>query len=203
MRFLRCGDSGILIELDTLDAVLALHAALAHQPLDGVTDMVPAAQTLLLRLGPKRVDPLRIERQVRATQPASIHAGDSETLVVPIRYDGPDLAGVAALIGLTEDQIIAAHTATSWRVAFIGFAPGFAYLTDGDPRLRIPRATNPRTKVPAGAVGLAGSFSAIYPGNSPGGWQLIGHTDLPIWRSDRTPPALLRPNMRVVFEETR
>ena len=92
-------------------------------------------------------------------------------------YDGPDLAEVARLTGLDEDEVVAAHTGTPWRIAFGGFAPGFAYLTGGDARLRVPRRDEPRTTVPAGAVGLAGEFSGVYPRPSPGGWQLIGSTD--------------------------
>ncbi|HNP11666.1 MAG TPA: carboxyltransferase domain-containing protein, partial [Mycobacterium sp.] len=89
--------------------------------------------------------------------------------------------------------------ATPWRVGFGGFAPGFAYLVGGDPRLAVPRRAEPRTRVPAGSVGLAGEFSGVYPRESPGGWQLIGRTDAVLWDIDRTPPALLRPGMWVRF----
>ena len=87
--------------------------------------------------------------------------------------------------------MVAAHTGTPWRVAFGGFAPGFAYLVGGDARLQVPRRDSPRTKVPAGAVGLAGEFSGVYPRESPGGWQLIGTTTVAMWDLDRDPPALL------------
>ena len=102
----------------------------------------------------------------------------------------PDLDDVAARTGLTPAQVIEAHTGTPWRVAFGGFAPGFAYLVGGDPRLEVSRRAEPRTRVPAGAVGLAGEFSGIYPRESPGGWQLIGTTDVVLWDADREPPAL-------------
>ena len=95
--------------------------------------------------------------------------------------------------------MVSAHTGRDWTVGFAGFAPGFAYLVDGDPRLRVPRRTTPRPQVPQGAVGLAGEFSGIYPRPSPGGWQLIGTTDAPLWDSGRTPPALLLPGTRVRF----
>ena len=114
-------------------------------------------------------------------------------------YDGPDLAEVARLTGLGEDEIVAAHTGTLWRVAFGGFAPGFAYLVGGDPRLQVPRRDEPRTKVPAGAVGLAGEFSGIYPRESPGGWRLIGRTDVAMWDLDRDAPALLAAGSTVQF----
>jgi KipI family sensor histidine kinase inhibitor len=121
-------------------------------------------------------------------------------------YDGADLEEVSRLTGLTTDQVIAAHTGTPWRVGFGGFAPGFAYLIGGDERLNVPRQSEPRTKVPAGSVALAGEFSAIYPRESPGGWQLIGRItdDAPaLWEIDRDPPALLRPGMWVQFREVR
>jgi KipI family sensor histidine kinase inhibitor len=102
---------------------------------------------------------------------------------------------------LTEREVVRAHTGREWTVAFGGFAPGFGYLTGGDARLVVPRRTESRTKVPSGSVGLAGEFSGIYPRSSPGGWQLIGRTDLEIWRAERNPPALLRPGVRVRFTE--
>jgi KipI family sensor histidine kinase inhibitor len=100
---------------------------------------------------------------------------------------------------MTAAGIVDAHTATPWRVGFGGFAPGFAYLVDGDPRLRVPRRDEPRTRVPAGAVALAGEFSGVYPRASPGGWQLIGRTEAVLWDIERPRPALLAPGMRVRF----
>lgn len=120
--------------------------------------------------------------------------------MIPVTYDGPDLVEVARLTGLTVDEVVAAHTGTPWRVAFGGFAPGFAYLVGGDPRLQVPRRETPRTSVPAGSVGLAGEFSGVYPRASPGGWQLIGRTDAVMWDVDRDPPALLAPGATVRFE---
>ena len=116
-------------------------------------------------------------------------------------YDGPDLADVAELTGLSEREVVEAHTGSTWRVAFGGFAPGFGYLVGGDPRLEVPRRESSRTKVPAGAVGLAGTFSGVYPRESPGGWQLIGTTKEPMWDLDRDPPALLAPGAVVTFVE--
>jgi KipI family sensor histidine kinase inhibitor len=110
---------------------------------------------------------------------------------------------VARLTGLTADQVVAAHTGTMWRVGFGGFAPGFAYLIGGDPRLEVPGQSEPRTKVPAGSVALAGEFSGVYPRESTSGWQLIGRTDVALWDVDRDPPALLRPGMWVQFREVR
>ena len=123
----------------------------------------------------------------------------TEVIEIGVRYDGPDLGEVARLSGLDEDEVIAAHVGTRWRVAFTGFAPGFGYLVGGDPRLAVPRRPTPRTSVPAGSVGLAGEFSGVYPRASPGGWQLIGRMDAVLWDLDRTPPALLRPGVQVRF----
>lgn len=201
MRVLRCADSGLLVELDDLQAVQAMYAAIVDDLPDGVTDLVPAARTLLLRLDPNRADTANVERFVRATKPGQQGQRDGGLVRVPVVYDGDDLAEVAELTGLTEREVVRAHTETPWTVAFGGFAPGFGYLAGGSPELQVPRRAESRTKVPAGAVGLAGAFSGIYPRQSPGGWQLIGRTDLEIWCVDRTPPALLRPGVRVRFEE--
>jgi KipI family sensor histidine kinase inhibitor len=120
--------------------------------------------------------------------------------VVPTVYDGADLDEVAQLTGLSVGEVIEAHTATRWRVAFSGFAPGFGYLSGGDSRLKVPRRGEPRTRVPAGSVGLAGEFTGVYPRESPGGWQLLGRTELTTWDEARQPPALMTPGRVVRFE---
>jgi KipI family sensor histidine kinase inhibitor len=201
VQVFRCADSGLLVELDGLDAVLALYAALAEALPQGVTDLVPAARTLFLQLDPERSDPAEIERIIRSTPLASSAQRDGGLVRVPVVYDGADLAEVAKMTGLTEREIVDEHTRSEWTVAFGGFAPGFGYLAGGSQRLEVARRGESRTKVPAGSVGLADRFSGIYPRESPGGWQLIGRTDLEIWRVDRDPPALLRPGVRVRFEE--
>ena len=114
-------------------------------------------------------------------------------------YDGPDLADVAALTGLTEAEVIERHQAGDYRVGWLGFAPGFGYLTGLDPRLQVPRLDSPRLSVPAGAVAIAGGLAAVYPAASPGGWRLLGRTNAPLWDAGRTPPALLTPGQRVRF----
>jgi KipI family sensor histidine kinase inhibitor len=125
---------------------------------------------------------------------------DAGTVEIPVRYDGPDLAEVATLTGLRPEEVIALHTGSRWTVAFAGFAPGFGYLTGGDPRLDVPRRDSPRTRIPAGSVGLAGRFSGVYPSESPGGWQLIGSTTERMWDLDRPEPALLVPGVEVIFK---
>lgn len=132
-----------------------------------------------------------------SSAPASLSAS---TVVVPVAYDGADFDAVAALLDMSPEALVARHTAATWRVAFIGFAPGFAYLVSDDWPFDAPRLDVPRTRVPAGAVGLAGGFSGVYPRESPGGWQIIGRTALPLWDLASDPPARLAPGTRVRFE---
>jgi KipI family sensor histidine kinase inhibitor len=178
--------------------VLALAAAVRAAQPAGVLDVVPAARTVLLQVA-AGTDLGAVRRFVvdLPVDPSSAPEGD--TVEISVTYDGPDLAEVARLTGLDEDDVVAAHTGRPWRIAFGGFAPGFAYLTGGDERLQVPRRDEPRTTVPAGAVGLAGEFSGVYPRPSPGGWQLIGSTESSLWDPDRDPPALLSPGGWVRF----
>jgi KipI family sensor histidine kinase inhibitor len=194
------GDAALLVELDDLDAVLGLAAAVRAECLDGVVDVVPAARTLLLVMEPgTALDAVRRRVTTLSSAPSASAEPNVEPVEIPVTYDGPDLAEVARLTGLDEEGVVAAHTGTPWRIAFGGFAPGFAYLTGGDPRLQVPRRDEPRTTVPAGAVGLAGEYSGVYPRPSPGGWQLIGRTDTVLWDAERDPPALLSPGGTVTF----
>ena len=203
LRILPCGDSALLVELEDLDAVLALLGGLREQQPAGVLDLVPAARTVLLRLDPRVLPVAEAERLVRTTRPLTADEATAETVEIPVTYDGADLAEVGQLTGLGERGVVQAHTGRPWTVAFAGFAPGFGYLVGGDERLHVPRRANPRKSVPAGSVGLAGEFSGVYPRESPGGWQLIGRTDLAMWDLDREPPALLRPGAVVRFVEGR
>ena len=182
------GDQALLLEFDSTAEVLAWTAALREAAMPGVLDIVPAARTVLLKLdGPGRQSAVR--RRLRHVAGGSRRGRDragGEPTVIDVVYDGADLAEVAELTGMTTAQVIDAHTANPWKVGFCGFAPGFAYLVGGDPRLDVPRRSEPRPSVPAGAVGLAGEFTGIYPRRSPGGWQLIGHTDAVLWDIDRS-----------------
>jgi KipI family sensor histidine kinase inhibitor len=199
VKVLPFGDAAVLVELDGLPEVLALAAAVRAAAPAGVLDVVPGARTLLLVAEPG-TNLKALAATVTSLSPTAISGeAPDETVEIAVRYDGPDLADVARLTGLAVKEVVAAHTGTPWRIAFGGFAPGFFYLTGGDPRLRVPRRPEPRTSVPAGAVGLAGEFSGVYPRPSPGGWQLVGRTDAPLWDVDRDPPALLRPGGWVRF----
>ena len=198
MNLLPFGDAALLIEVDGLPEVLALAAAVRAARPAGVLDVVPAARTVLLPVAPG-TDLGAVRRAVLDLPVDPTAVPDGATVEIAVTYDGPDLAEVARMTELGEDEVVAAHTGTPWRVAFGGFAPGFAYLTGGDERLRVPRRDEPRTTVPAGAVGLAGEFSGVYPRPSPGGWQLIGSTDAVLWDAGREPPALLEPGGWVRF----
>ena len=203
---LSCGEHAVLVEVGGLDEVLAFSSAVREavaagtSGFSGVIDIVPAATTVLVVVN-ATIEPVR---QALSTLPIAV-SGDVPTgdqvIEIPVHYDGPDLAEVAELSGLSVQDVIAAHTGTDWRVAFCGFAPGFAYLGWGDPQLAVPRRREPRTSVPAGSVALAGEFSAIYPRSSPGGWQLIGHTETVVFDIAREPPALLQPGAAVRFVE--
>ncbi|GAB1689886.1 5-oxoprolinase subunit B family protein [Krasilnikovia sp. M28-CT-15] len=199
LRFLPCGREAVLVEVDGLPAALALYAALRTAALPGVVDLVPAARTVLVRFDPDLTSPGAVRAAVAGLPAERYDAVDGGVVELPVRYDGPDLAEVATLTGLSVGEVVAAHTGTPWTVAFAGFAPGFAYLTGGDPRLAVPRRDSPRTRIPAGSVGLAGRFSGVYPADSPGGWQLVGRTEVRVWDLGRPRPALLVPGMRVRF----
>ncbi|GAA1779395.1 allophanate hydrolase subunit 1 [Streptomonospora arabica] len=201
MRVLRCADSGVLVEVADLDEALALQAALVEDPPRGVTDIVPAARTVLLRMHPDGGDADAVAEAVGRLRPRRGERARAGELEVPVQYDGEDLADIAALTGLSERDVVAVHTGAEWTVAFCGFAPGFGYLVCDDTRLHVPRRGEARARVPPGAVALAGEFTGIYPRASPGGWRLLGRTDVVTWDLERDPPALLRPGVRVRFTE--
>ncbi|CAM5405837.1 hypothetical protein FALB51S_02270 [Frigidibacter albus] len=203
MRLLPAGDRALLVELADLPAVLALLGRLRQSPLPGAVELVPGARTLLLRwqAGQARRADLARALQALELEPGGAAPASGREIEIPVRYDGADLAAIAALTGLPVAEVIRRHTATPQVVAFTGFAPGFAYLTGGDPALQVPRRQSPRPRIPAGAVALAGPFSGVYPRASPGGWQLLGTTPLAMWDLGRDQPALLQPGDRVRFRE--
>lgn len=194
------GDRALLVELeDTATAVAWAETVRGALP-PGVVDLVPGAQSVLVIACPG-ADLGVLREKLANVEPGTVAepTGQDDTIEIEVRYDGPDLDAVAGLTGLSTDEVVRAHTGTPWRVAFGGFAPGFAYLAGGDRRLTVPRREEARTKVPAGSVGLAGEFSGVYPSASPAGWQLIGSTDQVMWDLERDPPALLRPGAWVRF----
>jgi len=195
MRILPSGDHALLVELDTLDEVLGYYTALTATPPADVVDIVPAARTVMVSTSGSLGS---LGQALRAIQPAVGSHVPGDLIELPVSYDGEDLEDVAELLGCDVDEVVERHTADEWTVAFCGFAPGFGYLTSAG-SWDIPRRRSPRTKVPTGAVALAGEFSGVYPRESPGGWQLIGRTDVKIFDQERDPAALFHPGRRVRF----
>ncbi|GGC93897.1 allophanate hydrolase [Tersicoccus solisilvae] len=212
-RILPDGDRALLVEVEDNAAVLALRARLRADPgavPDAVVDVVPAARTLLVVASTPSA--LSAVRAWLETALAAGRSGDEPVDVAPgreitiaVRYDGPDLADVAAELGIGVDEVIARHTGTVWRLGFMGFAPGFGYLVPDDSAspadggLAVRRLPTPRTRVRPGSVGLADGFSAVYPAASPGGWRLIGSTDHAMWDPAAEPPAAVGPGDTVRF----
>ena len=208
-RVVPLGDRALLVTLgDRIDSrlhavVLGLERTLRGAPVPGVLELVPAYASLTVHFDPFATEPERLERWIRETlgrvgaggeaaPPGRLHS-------IPVRYDGPDLDEVARRTGLPVSEVIARHTAREYRVYLLGFVPGWAYLGDLDPALVLPRRAEPRTRVPAGSVAIAGEQTGIYPCVTPGGWHLIGSTTVRLFDPALTPPALLAVGDRVRF----
>ncbi|WP_086561353.1 5-oxoprolinase subunit B family protein [Streptomyces africanus] len=199
MKVLPVGEDALLVEVSSGDEAHALHAELLRRRAEGALsarEIVPAARTVLL----DGLDaPARVAAELTAAELPPAPPRARAVVELPVRYDGPDLADVAAHWGVPEREVARLHAGTEFRVAFCGFAPGFGYLTGLPPRYDVPRRATPRTAVPAGSVALAGPYTGVYPRSSPGGWQLIGTTDAVLWDHARVPAALLSPGTRVRF----
>ena len=198
---------GSVIDRALNDRVHATAATLRAAALPGIEDIAPAYASLLLRFDPRCwPDALRLAGAVRALlERAPVAAGDGEpagTAVIdlPVCYGGehgPDLAEVAALTGFTSSEVITRHVAGDYRVAMLGFAPGFAYLLGLDAALAVARLAAPRLRVPAGSVAIGGAQTGVYPSVLPGGWRLIGRTPLRLFDAARASPARLAPGLHV------
>lgn len=194
------GERAVLAEVADLGEVLTLHAALAADVPDGIEDLVPAARTVLVVFDPRRIAAAAVRAWIVSCAHRTPDATTPGPLVeVPVRYDGADLQSTAEILGIPAPDLVARHAGVEWTVAFTGFAPGFAYLVSPEWPFDVPRLSQPRTRVPAGAVGLAGVFSGAYPRETPGGWRLIGTTDAVLFDPDATTPVLLPPRARVRF----
>jgi len=198
---LRFGEAALLVEAGNPDRAQALAASLRADPIGGIEGVVPGLASVLVETDPLGADPASIPDAV-AARLAGVSEGPpaGRQRVIPVVYGGPDLAGVAALCGLSEAEVVARHAATALRVLFDGFAPGFAYLGDLPDELRVPRLDTPRTRTPAGSVGIAGAMSGIYPAELPGGWRIIGRTPVTLFDPHRDPPAYLVPGDSVRIE---
>ncbi|HEY3530868.1 MAG TPA: allophanate hydrolase subunit 1 [Nocardioides sp.] len=190
MKTLAFGRDAILIEVASSDEAVSLATWARHRGL--ARDVVPGAETVLLD---GVTDRDRLGEVLSGWEPTAVEPGS--LVEIPVSYDGPDLDHVAERWGCSVDEVVARHQATAFVSAFCGFAPGFAYLTGLD--AEVPRLATPRTRVPAGSVALAGRWCGVYPTESPGGWRVIGRTDVPLWDPRRTEPALLAPGTRVRF----
>ncbi|MEV6451041.1 allophanate hydrolase subunit 1 [Streptomyces anulatus] len=216
VRVLPAGPHALLVELADGEHAEAFHAELLRRrergELPAVREIVPAARTVLLdgihdgtgeRTPGERASGARerFARDLASWRVEPPQREGREPVEIPVVYDGPDLDEVAALWGVPAGEVAALHSRTAFRVAFCGFAPGFGYLTGLPEPLHVPRRTTPRTRVPAGAVALAGPYTGVYPRPSPGGWQIVGRMPDPgaLWDPAREPAALLAPGTPVRF----
>ncbi len=213
LSFAPLADSALLIrvssqesvDLATVQAVWRITDAVERASIPGLVDIVPAYATILLMFDPVTTSPDRLEQEVRAavTTTHQVVNRQIREMTIPVAYGGeygPDLDEVARHTRLTPEEVIARHAAAHYIVACMGFAPGWAYLLGLPPELEIPRLPNPRTRVPAGSVGIGGAQTGIYPLETPGGWRLIGRTPLRMFDPNRAEPSLLRPGDRVRFQ---
>jgi inhibitor of KinA len=210
IRWLPLGDSALtLVFGDDIDplvhaGILAVARRLREQPPRGVSEVVPAYTTLGVWFNPLERDAADLASELveiaESSDRLTVGPTDGREVVIPVRYDGPDLDEVASRLGLSRDEVVHRHTATTYRVYLLGFVPGFAFLGLLDPSLELPRRSSPRLKVPAGSVAIAGRQTAVYPLDTPGGWHLLGRTDLSFFDPRRDPPALLGVGDSVRFE---
>ncbi|CDG22697.1 putative allophanate hydrolase subunit 1 and 2 [Xenorhabdus poinarii G6] len=201
MRFLPVNCNTIMVELSGLTETLALLDSLAMSPIFGVEEVIPAAKTLMIRFRPTKIAPQQLATAISQRDLRERGHATGKQITIPVHYNGEDLALVAEILGCTVQEVIRQHTENEYTVAFTGFSPGFAYMVSKTLRWNIPRRKTPRTRIPAGAVALAGEFSSIYPQVSPGGWQIIGITTERMWDLSRPSPALLQPGYRVNFRD--
>ena len=207
MRYYMFGESTLVIEsrppvsLAVQQRIWGLAQQLVHEP--GVAEVIPGMNNLTIRL--QTIPPSQQEAVSQLSawwQAAESFIPASRNIDIPVIYGkavGPDLSSLAETVGLTPKQVVEAHSAERYTVFFIGFQPGFPYLSGLSPRLACPRHKTPRLSVPAGSVGIAGSQTGIYPLTSPGGWQIIGQTSSLLFDETREAPFLLRPGDTVRF----
>ena len=214
VRIEALGDGALLVTLgDAIDNTLNAQAHAIAGAVDRLraTDRrfgraVPAYASVLVPFDPVAVVPDEARNTVLSLlaelPPDQATDDHGEVIEIPVRYggvDGPDLADVAAHNDIGPDDVVALHSGTEYRTFFLGFAPGFAYLGPLPPQIAMPRLATPRERVPAGSVGIAGPQTGVYPFAMPGGWRIIGRTDVAMWDLGRTPPSLVGPGDRVRF----
>ena len=209
-RIAAAGDSALLIEFQqTIDSrinarAIALAERLRRRCGTAVRDAVVGYATLTIYFDPLVVDGAWMEAEARdaAAVMDDIQVAGGSEIDVPVCYGGefgPDIADVAAFGGCSEEEVIALHVTTPYRVYMVGFVPGFAYMAAVDPRIAAPRRAAPRAAVPCGAVAIAGGQTGIYPAVTPGGWNIIGRTPLKPYDPERRTPFLLQPGDTLKF----
>ncbi|MEO8026092.1 MAG: 5-oxoprolinase subunit PxpB [Bryobacteraceae bacterium] len=202
VSFRAASDQALLVEFGdrisvaVSDRVTRLVRLLTEQPIAGLEDMNPAYCSLLVKFDGRRFDHAAIEMALkdRIAQLESAVAAPARTIEIPVCYGGefgPDLEEVAAMHGLTSSRAIAMHSEVEYRVCFLGFVPGFAYLVGLPDDLATPRLPSPRKRVPPGSVAIGGNQAGVYPFPTPGGWRLLGRTPLTMFRADRDPASVL------------
>jgi KipI family sensor histidine kinase inhibitor len=212
IRIVQACDTMLLVELGTsVDPVvneraIALAVALERRRLPGLRDVVPAYCSVGVHFDPLRTDLAGLERAVRdeASGLSAIDSlADREIKRIPVRYggdEGPDLNAVAIWSELSTDDVVQRHASRIYRVYMLGFVPGFAYMGRVDARIAAPRHRVPRERVAPGSVGIAGEQTGVYPMATPGGWQIIGRTDVTMFDAARTPASFFSPGDLVQFE---
>jgi KipI family sensor histidine kinase inhibitor len=191
---------GSAIDPEVLAKVLALEKAALALGINGLESTLPAYASLLCRFDPQVLDAARLEAAIRRLQGTLSPVALSGTVTeIPTRYDGPDLAEVAERTHLSVNDVIQVHAGREYLVYCVGFAPGYTYCGELDPRLNVPRKPSPRTRVAAGAVAIAGAQTGIYAVESPGGWNLIGRTDLALFDPSANPPVRFKAGDRLRF----
>lgn len=210
VRIVAAGDSALRVELpgkvdvETNARIVAMADAARSRFGYVLRDAVIGYHTLTVYFDPLAIDPRWFEEQLEqiAHEEGREFATPRATIEVPVCYGGdlgPDLSSVAQQAGCSEEEVIRLHTGRDYRVFVVGFVPGFAYMGPVDPRLALPRRSNPRTRVPAGSVAIAAGQTGIYPVETPGGWHLIGRTTVRPFDEARAEPSLFRPGDRVMF----
>ena len=189
-------------DLVQANATAHAFAALVHEiSAAEIEDVVPGARSLLVHLRPGS-EPSQALVALLESMPEPRRTDDRPVVEIPVRYggdDGPDLADVARSASLDDEEVARRHAGAMYTVGFIGFSPGFAYLLGLPGELATPRLETPRTRIPAGSVGIGGPYTGVYPRATAGGWRLIGRTEAGLFNATRDPPALLAPGDRVRF----
>ncbi|MEO8557209.1 MAG: allophanate hydrolase subunit 1 [Actinomycetota bacterium] len=198
------GDYAYVVEVEGPESAQAIAMRVRQNPVHGATAITSGLRSVVIEIDPQLVDRGELLRRLRSVlgEPASAGSLTGRDRMVPVAFggdDGPDLSAVAALSGLTERDVIARLTMTSFRALFLGFAPGFAYLGWLPEELTVPRLGTPRINTPRGSVAIAGGMVGIYPADLPGGWRVVGRTTLELFNPDRDPPAHILPGDRVRF----